>query len=176
MTPILRRPLVALLLLALVAAMLVPLWLREPVTVMQPLDMELPPIPVMEPTDPTEPVSEAELRAADAVINTARDQLAGQAEADAGTGTSTGTAEQVPLPLAWAVELLSYQAEAEAMAEKQRLLDAGYRAFLRQTTDGRRWQLYAGPELEPGSAEATLARLQFELLAPSDAQVVPFRP
>lgn len=172
MTPILRRPLVAFLLLALVAAMLVPLWLREPVTVMQPLDMELPPIPVMEPTDPTEPVSEAELRAADAAINTARDQLVGQAEADVGTGT----AEQVPLPLAWAVELLSYQTEAEATAAKQRLLDAGYRAFLRQSTGGQRWQLYAGPELEPGSAEATLARLQFELLAPSDAQVVPFRP
>lgn len=170
MTPILRRPLVAFLLLVLVAAMLVPLWLREPVTVMQPLDMEMPPIPVMEPTDPTEPVSEAELRAADAEINAARDQLVGQAEADVGTG------EQVPLPLAWAVELRSYQTEAEATAEKQRLLDAGYRAFLRQTTGGQRWQLYAGPELEPGSAEATLARLQFELLAPSDAQVVPFRP
>lgn len=168
MTSFFRRPLVALLLLALVAAMLVPLWLREPLTVMQPLDMEIPPVPEMAPTDPTEPVSEAELRSADAEINAARDELVRQ--------TAAGTGEQVPLPVAWAVELLSYQTEAEAKAEKQRLLDAGYRAFLRPAVDSQRWQLFAGPELEQGTAEATLARLKFEQLAPDDAQVVPFRP
>lgn len=164
----LRHPLVALLLLALVAAMLVPLWLREPLTVMQPLDMEIPPLPEMAPADPTEPVSEAELRSADAEINAARDELVRQ--------TDAGTDNQVPLPAAWAVELLSYETEAEAKAEKQRLLDAGYRAFLRLAVDGQRWQLFAGPELEQGTAEATLTRLQFEQRAPANAQVVPFRP
>lgn len=170
----LRHPLVAFLLLALVAAMLVPLWQREPATVMQPLDMELPPVPVMEPTDPTEPVSEQELRSADAQINAARDQLVRQTDADVNVGVEIG--KQVPLPVAWAVALLSYQTEAEAKAERQRLLDAGYRAFLRQTVDGQRWQLFAGPELERGRAEATLARLQFEQRASTDAQVVPFSP
>lgn len=174
MTPIFRRPLVALLLLALVAAMLVPLWQREPVTVMQPLDMELPPVPEMEATDPTEPVAEEELRSADAEINAARDALARQADDQAPAGGDA--AKPVPLPVAWAVELLAYETEAEAKAEKQRLLDAGYRAFLRQTIDGQRWQLFAGPELEQDSAAATLARLQFEQRATADAQVVPFRP
>ncbi|MCK5874424.1 MAG: SPOR domain-containing protein [Alcanivoracaceae bacterium] len=164
----LRHPLVALLLLALVAAMLVPLWQRQPVTVMQPLDMELPSVPVMAPADPTEPVSELELRSADAEINAGRDALVRQ--------TDSGDGDQPALPRAWAVQLLSYQSEQEAGAAKQRLLDAGYRAFLRRTLDGQLWQLYAGPELEQESAEATLARLQFELLAPTDAQVVPFRP
>ncbi len=164
----LRHPLVALLLLALVAAMLFPLWQRQPLTVMQPLDMELPAVPVMALADPTEPVSEAELRLADAEINAARDALVRQADASPG--------DQVPVPMAWAVQLLPYQTEAEAKAEKQRLLDAGHRAFLRKTADGQRWQLYAGPELEQVSAETTLARLHFERLAPADAQVVPFRP
>lgn len=164
----LRHPLVALLLLALVAAMLVPLWQRQPLTVMKPLDMELPPVPVMALADPTEPVSEAELRSADTEINAAREQLARQADASA--------EDQVPLPQAWAVQLMSYQTEAEAKAGKQRLLDAGYRAFLRATADGQGWQLYAGPELELTAAEATLAKLQFELRAPADAEVVPFRP
>ena len=174
MTPIFRRPLVALLLLALVAAMLVPLWQRDPVTVMQPLDMELPPLPEMEPTDPAEPVGEEELRFADAEISAARDALARQVDDQA--PTAADAVKPVPLPLAWAVALLSYETEAEAKAERQRLLDAGYRAFLRQTVDGQRWQVFAGPELEQGSAAETLARLQFEQRAPADAQVVPFRP
>ncbi len=164
----LRHPLVAFLLLALVAAMLVPLWQREPATTIQPLDMELPPVPLMEPADPTEPVSEQELRAADAEINAGRDALVRQA--DAGDGV------QAALPGAWAVQLQSYPSEQLARAEKQRLLDAGHRAFLRRSIDGQLWQLYAGPELEQEAAEATLARLQFEMLAPDDARVVPFRP
>lgn len=174
MTTFFRRPLVAILLLALVAAMLVPLWQREPMTAMQPLDMELPPVPEMEATDPTDPVAEEELRSADAEINAAREALARQV--DDQTPAATDTAKPVPLPVAWAVALLSYETEAQAKAEKQRLLDAGYRAFLRQTVDGQRWQLFAGPELEQGSAAATLARLQFEQRATADAQVVPFRP
>ena len=174
MTPIFRRPLVALLLLALVAAMLVPLWQRDDVAVMQPLDMELPPVPEMEPADPAEPVAEDELRSADAEINAAREALARQVDDQA--STEADTSQPVPLPVAWAVALSSYQTEPEAKAEKQRLLDAGYRAFLRQTAGGQRWQLFAGPELEQGSAAATLARLQFEQRAPADAQVVPFRP
>jgi cell division septation protein DedD len=128
----------------------------------------------MEAADPTEPVAEAELRLADAEINAARDALTGQVGSETPAGADT--ARPVPLPVAWAVQLQSYETEAEARAEKQRLLDAGYRAFLRQTVDGQRWQLFAGPELEQVSAAATLGRLQFEQLAPADAQVVPFRP
>ena len=105
MTPIFRRPLVALLLLALVAAMLVPLWQRDPVTVMQPLDMELPPLPEMEPTDPAEPVGEEELRFADAEISAARDALARQVDDQA--PTPADAVKPVPLPLAWAVALRS---------------------------------------------------------------------
>lgn len=174
MTSLFRRPLVALLLIALVAAMLVPVWLREPETVMQPLEMELPPVPEIEREDPTEPVSEEELRLADAEINAARDALVRQTDIETPAGEDSS--RPVPLPVAWAVELLSYETEAEARAEKQRLLDAGYRAFLRQTVDGRRWQLFAGPELEQASAAATLARLQFERWATAEAKVVPFRP
>ena len=119
-------------------------------------------------------MAEEELRSADAEINAARDALARQADDQAPAGGDT--VKPVPLPVAWAVELLAYETEAEAKAEKQRLLDAGYRAFLRQTIDGQRWQLFAGPELEQDSAAATLARLQFEQRATADAQVVPFRP
>lgn len=169
----LRHPFTALLLLALVAAILLPFWQREQGTPMRALDMELPPVPELPATDTSAPVSADELRQAEADIQAAREQ-AGQGGSTA--RTADADVDALPVPAAWAVEVAILESEQQARSELQALLDAGYRAFLRPLADDSRWQLFAGPELERERAEQTRSRLRHEQRIGEQQQVVPFRP
>jgi cell division septation protein DedD len=169
----LRHPLTALLLLALVAAILLPFWQREQGAPRRALDMELPPLPELPEKDASAPVSADELRQAEADIHAAREQ-AGQAGSTA--LTADADAEALPVPAAWAVEVAILESEQQARSELQALLDAGYRAFLRPLAEDNRWQLFAGPELERERAEQTRAQLRYDQRIGEQQQVVPFRP
>ncbi|MEE4249724.1 MAG: SPOR domain-containing protein [Alcanivoracaceae bacterium] len=168
-----RHPLVAILLIMLISAIVAPLLLRQDSVVMRPLDMELPPMPELPKPDALPPVSSSEIGQAEQAINAAREQLrrgpVEQSEAGA-----------LPLPLAWAVQVAVLGNADQAEAEKQRLLDSGYRGYLRELPDNAGWQLFAGPELERSAAEATLQRLKFDpqwrIKGEIDTVIVPFSP
>lgn len=168
-----RHPLVAILLIVLVSGIVAPILLRPDSVVMRPLDMELPPVPELPKPDALPPVSSEEIEQAEQAINAAREQLR------AGPVTPSDAAD-LPVPAAWAVQVAVLESADQAQAEKQRLLDSGYRGYLRQLPDNRGWQLFAGPELERSAAEATLARLKFDpqwrIEGEIEALIVPFSP
>ena len=168
-----RHPLVALLLIVLISAIVAPLLLRQDGVVTRSLEMELPPVPELPKTDALLPVSAAEIEAEEA-INAARQQLR------EGPSASAAEADRLPVPAAWAVRVAVLETAEQAQAEKQRLLDSGYRGYLRGLANNQGWQLFAGPELERAAAEATLERLKFDpqwrIEGDIEAAIVPFSP
>lgn len=160
-----RHSLVALLVLGLVVAIIWPLWQRPAGEPSHALDLSLPEEPVLPRTDAAAPVSDAELRAVEAQIEVAR--------AQAGQRQSAGD-NSLPLPEAWAVPVSLADNEVAARQQLQRLLDAGYHAFVRPAEQG--WQLLAGPELDRALAEQTRQRLVVEGYLDGDVEVVPFSP
>ena len=169
-----RHPLVALLLIVLISAIVAPLLLRQDGVVTRPLEMELPPVPELPTTDALPPVSAAEIQEAERAINAAREQLR------EGLVSSAAEDDALPVPVAWAVRVAVLETADQAQAEKQRLLDSGYRGYLRGLADNQGWQLFAGPELERAAAEATLERLKFDpqwrIEGDIEAAIVPFSP
>lgn len=195
------HPLVAVLLIVVMAAILAPLLLREDSVVSRPLDMTLPPVPEIPQRDGLPPVSDAELAAAEEEINAAREQLRsgadqasvqsveqvveqlaleeGAAPAEAGQvdgAQGRSPLKRLPVPTAWAVEVAIIATEAQAQQHKQQLLDQGYSAYLRVLPNNGGWQLLAGPELKYSAAQETQARLKFDPKWQIEARIVPFSP
>ncbi|MCC1496330.1 SPOR domain-containing protein [Alcanivorax sp. 1008] len=168
-----RHPLVAILLIVLISAIVAPLLLRQESVVMRPLDMELPAVPELPTPDALPPVSTSEIELAEQAINDAREQLRGGS-------AKPSQNDPLPVPAAWAVQVAVLETEQQAQAEKQRLLDSGYRGYLRMLPENQGWQLFAGPELERAAAQATLERLkidpQWSIETDIQTPIVPFSP
>ncbi|GAA5523750.1 cell division protein DedD [Microbulbifer aestuariivivens] len=65
------------------------------------------------------------------------------------------------LPRAWVVQVASYREQAQADALRDRLMDAGYKAYTRSasTAKGDFVRVFVGPKVERGDAEAVKREL-----------------
>ena len=159
MRPALRQRIIGLGLLILLLLILVPWATQVPDKLQLHLDAHIPTPPAVDwqpLTSPIEDDSQAQV-----VANIARERQ--QAVA---TSTDDGAAENQGKLLAFALELARYDNRADAEAGRQRLNDAGYRAYVRQAAVAHEaasqeddtqedapsrnaaFVLYAGPELD----------------------------
>lgn len=163
----LRQRIIGLGLLVLLLLILVPWATQVPDKLQLHLDADLPAPPVVEWQPLTSPISED-------ILEKVTDDIARERQ-EVLADSLNETSPKADKLSAFALKLASFSSRKEADAERQRLNDAGYRAYVRQQEQG--FALYAGPELE----SARLQLLQLHLSEDkrfhfTQMQVVTYRP
>lgn len=146
----LKQRLVGLVLLVLLLTLLVPWVLQVPDKLQLRLDPEIPETPAVVWQSPVSPIAPATL------------QQAEQQLADAHTAQPVDIAvanRAAPLQ-AFALKLGEYDSEQVAEVERQRLNDAGYRAYVRAKDS--RFLLLLGPDVLPEKLEETGKQLSVD--------------
>lgn len=184
-----KKRLTGVILLALMIAIAAPFVVRSPEQVRVALDLEIPPPPPLPSALDEVLVSDAELARVEQrlakLTEVPKDTVAPEVPE---TLEAAPTTELVSPQLAksfpekapqiaegWGVQLASFSEQANAQALKQKLLDAGYPAYIRISNEPTLYRVYAGPELEREQALKLRGRLAEDQAIALTGLVMPYR-
>lgn len=167
MRPSVRQRIIGLGLLILLLLILVPWATQVPDKLQLRLDATMPDAPTVVWQPLVSPISDESLAQVTDDITRERQETLADSLSD--------TKNDADVLRAFALKLASFDSRAVAEAERQRLNDAGYRAYVRQQQKG--FALYAGPELQRSRLTLLQLRLnqdkRFQFAA---EQVVTYHP